>query len=199
LSTADGGAIALNDPSKADHLRSLRMSGLAAHAWSRFIKPSAAFDFGVSELGYKMNFTDLQAAIGRVQLRRFGEMENKRLALAKHYKQRLNELDIDIPFQRGVLDENHARHLLVALFDPAQTGILRDDLLLALRSRNIGASIHYKPLHYQPLYATGGIAPLPCTDSLAEKIMTLPISAKMTLSDVDYVVENLADLLNQTK
>lgn len=199
LSTADGGAIALFDPHKAERLRSLRMSGMDSNAWSRYTKPSTAFVAGVGELGYKMNFTDLQAAIGRVQLSRFEQMAKTRLDIAKHYKKRLKALDVQIPFQSGAFDDSHARHLLVAQFDPARMGMQRDELLLALRARNIGASIHYRPLHGQPLYTARGISQLPVTESLAEKIMTLPISAKMTMNDVDYVVENLVDLLNQTK
>lgn len=199
LSTADGGAIALFDPHKAERLRSLRMSGMDSNAWSRYTKPSTAFVAGVAELGYKMNFTDLQAAIGRVQLSRFEQMAKTRLDIAKHYKKRLEDLGVQIPFQSGAFDDSHARHLLVAQFDPAKTGMQRDELLLALRARNIGASIHYRPLHGQPLYTARGISQLPVTESLAEKIMTLPISAKMTMNDVDYVVDNLVDLLSQTK
>lgn len=199
LSTADGGAIALFDPHKAERLRSLRMSGMDSNAWSRYTKPSTAFVAGVAELGYKMNFTDLQAAIGRVQLSRFEQMAKTRLDIAKHYKKRLEDLGVQIPFQSGAFDDSHARHLLVAQFDPAKTGMQRDELLLALRARNIGASIHYRPLHGQPLYAAHGISQLPATEALAERIMTLPISAKMTVVDVDYVVENLVELLNHTK
>jgi len=199
LSTADGGAIALSDPHKAERLKSLRMSGMDSNAWSRYTKPSTAFVGGVTELGYKMNFTDLQAAIGRVQLRRLDEMAVTRQQVADHYKKRLNELGVQIPFQTGAFDERHARHLLVAQFDPAKTGLQRDALLLALRAVNIGASIHYRPLHSQPLYAQHGVCALPTTEALAERIMTLPISAKMTLADVDYVAEQLAYLLNQSR
>ena len=199
ISTADGGAIALFDPQKADRLRSLRMSGMDSNAWSRYTSPSTAFVAGVSELGYKMNFTDLQAAIGRVQLRRFGEMANTRLGIARHYRKRLDESGVRISFQRGVFEESHARHLLVASFDPANTGMPRDDLLLALRAGNIGASIHYRPLHSQPLYMAHGISSLPVTESLADRIMTLPISARMSLADVEYVVGYLVAQLRQTK
>lgn len=199
LSTADGGAIALFDARKAERLRSLRMSGMDSHAYSRYTKPSTAFVAGVAELGYKMNFTDLQAAIGRVQLRRLDEMAFTRKQIADHYKKRLDSLGIMIPFQTGAFDDSHARHLLVAQFDLEKTGIQRDALLLALRAMNIGASIHYRPLHGQPLYAQHGVCALPITEALAEKIMTFPISAKMTLADVDYVVEQLAYLLNQSK
>jgi dTDP-4-amino-4,6-dideoxygalactose transaminase len=197
LSTADGGAIALFDTDKANRLRSLRMSGMESNAWSRYIKPSTAFALGVVELGYKMNFTDLQAAIGRVQLKRFHEMAEKRKRIAARYRKRLTDIGLSVPFQSQGFDERHARHLLVGRFDPKRTGMERDKLLLMLRAQNIGASIHYRPLHIQPLYSHNGSTSLPATESLAETIMTLPISAHMTCDDVDYVVDHLADLIQK--
>lgn len=190
LSTADGGAIALDDPELAERLRRLRMLGMESHAWSRYIDPKTPAAAGIAELGYKMNFTDLQAAIGRVQLARQGEMSARRRALAQRYRERLPGL----PFQQGAFDPGHARHLLVAQFAPG-SGRDRDALLLALRARNIGASIHYPPLHHMPLYAAQGPADLPVTDWLAKRIMTLPIGAHMTFADVDEVCDHLLELL----
>lgn len=197
LSTAEGGAIALFDAAKAERLRSLRMSGLASNAWSRYIKPSTAIATGVEELGYKMNFTDLQAAIGRVQLRRLDEMASKRKRIALHYQDWFTELKLDVPFQAMSFDESHARHLLVGRFDPDKVGMKRDDLLLALRDVNIGASIHYRPLHTLSMYSRYLGDPLPVTDTLAGQIMTLPISAAMTDSDVEYVCGHLAHILKE--
>lgn len=198
LSTADGGAIALTDAGKAEHLRSLRMSGMASNAWSRYIKPSSTTMGGLSELGYKMNFTDLQAAIGRVQLARFDTMATHRWDVAKRYRERFAQLGDRIEFQQGAFAEKHARHLLVGRFDPAVTGMSRDELLKALRQRNIGASIHYAPLHCMPLYASCR-AGVPVTEQLAGQIMTLPISARMTPGDVDYVMGHIEELLEQNK
>jgi perosamine synthetase len=195
LSTADGGAIALFDKGKADRLRSLRMSGVNSHAWSRYIKPSASAVATVSELGYKMNYTDLQAAIGRVQLRRLHDMSLVRYQITQYYKDRLDDVGLDIPFQSQVFDRSHARHLLVGCFDSSKMGISRDELFAALRGQNIGASIHYQPLHHQSLYYDKSAGKLPVTDLLAEQIITLPISAKMTYEDVDFVVDNLATII----
>ena len=199
LSTADGGAIALFDNHKADRIRSLRMSGMDSNAWSRYIKPNTAFVAGVTELGYKMNLTDLQSAIGRVQLSRIDEMGDTRKKIAEHYKKRLSELGVLVQFQAGVFEDSHARHLLVGLFDPIETGIKRDHLLLALRELNIGASIHYRALHLQPLYSHYDGYALSTTEALVDKIMTLPIGAKMTMNDVEYVTEKLVYLLNKSK
>ena len=197
LSTGDGGAIALFDAKKAERLRSLRMSGMSSNAWTRYIHPASALTAEIAELGYKANFTDLQAAIGRIQLHRLAEMAAVRCQIARRYRIGLAAKGLVIPFQSGAFSEDHARHLLVGLFDAAATRITRDDLLVALRGRNIGASIHYKPLHKMKFYA--GYAPLqlPVTDAISDRIMTLPIGPRMALEDVDYVVDSIAEIVRK--
>lgn len=193
LSTGEGGAVAVFDDAIAARLRSLRQNGLSADAWKRYSHPQTALVPGLVELGYKMNFIDLQAVIGRVQLRRQGEFAALRLALASRYGERLE--GSAVKFQSGSLHPDHARHLLVVVLPVERMSRTRDQLVLALRERNIGASIHYAPLHAMPLYDPSMQAPLKDTEYLASRIMTLPIGASMTLEDVDYVAEHLIELL----
>lgn len=198
LSTGEGGAIALGDGTIAERLRSLRQHGLAADAWKRYIQPQTAVGLQMSEVGYKMNYTDLQAAIGRVQLRRQGAFAAHRHALASRYAARLADAPVPIQLQEGALDPAHARHLLVATLPIEHMALSRNELLLALRRRNIGASVHYPPLHAMPAYQAQGCASLPHTEWLAGRIMTLPISASMTLQDADEVTDTFIDLLSDT-
>jgi len=195
LSTADGGAVALVDPDQALRLCSLRQHGLAADAWQRFITPRAALVAGIAELGYKMNYTDLQAAIGRVQLRRQGEFAAVRLAIARHYAAALPAIHPGIGMQRDLCGPGHARHLFQIRLPVERLVRSRDEILLTMRTRGIGASIHYTPLHLMPLYADPGAPALPATEDLARRIMTLPISASMTITDADRVLERLAELV----
>lgn len=197
LATAEGGAIALNNAKTADRLRSLSQHALPVNAWKRFTHAKTVFLSGdLSELGFKMNFTDLQAAIARVQLRRQLEFARRRLQIARHYLRRLRALQPRLSFQAGITAAGHARHLFVILLPPKHPGLpLRDDLLQALRLRNIGATIHYAPLHYMPLYRHNRRVLLPATERVYGGIMTLPISASMTLKEVDYVCDHLVQLL----
>jgi len=86
ISTADGGAIALFSAGKAARLRSLRTNGIYSNAGTRHFDPSTDFTAEAAELGYKMNYTDLQAAIGRVQLKRLDAMADTRLLIAHRYR-----------------------------------------------------------------------------------------------------------------
>ncbi|MBX9848428.1 MAG: DegT/DnrJ/EryC1/StrS family aminotransferase [Rhodocyclaceae bacterium] len=199
LATGEGGAIALGDPTLANRLRSLRMHGMDSSAWSRYVKPSTIGPGVIAELGFKMNYSDLQAAIGRVQLQRFPEMQAHRQALAERYQQRLQAELPWLKMQEGCFTPMHAKHLLVGRFDPEKTGMQRDDLLKALRLRNVGASIHYAPLHNMPLYAEYKPPVLPVTERLAPQILTLPIGAKLEVADVDYVCEQLLEILKEVR
>ena len=192
LSTGEGGAIALFDEELTDRLKSLRQHGMPINAWKRFNHPKAMIQAELTELGYKMNYTDLQACLGRVQLKRQSEFYQIRLGTARYYYEHLKISHPLLKFQQNILDPYHARHLFLMQLP---NFLSRDNLLLELRTRNIGASIHYPPLHKMPLYAKTKLVTLPNTETLCSQILTLPISAKMMIADAAYVLEQLQDLL----
>jgi perosamine synthetase len=197
LSTGEGGAIALFDDEKAERLKRLRQSGLSADAWKRYSQPLTTLTPGLVELGYKMNYTDLQAVIGRVQLRRQPEFHRHRLAIARRYHESLQRQVPALRFQHQVLDEGHARHLVVVALPLQHTAMTRDEFILELRARNIGASIHYAPLHSMPLYNPETQPALPGTEWLSQRNVTLPISTSMSVEDADYVVRHVVDVLQE--
>lgn len=197
LSTAEGGAIALGNEELAERLCSLRQHGLSSDAWKRYIEPTKMIVPGVASLGYKANYTDLQACIGRVQLRRQAEFQRTRVDIARRYRDRLADSGVGVAFQTGAFDEWHARHLFVVRLPTDRLRHSRNEILLALRERNIGASVHYAPLHKMPLYARFA-RDLPITELLADQIMTLPIGAAMTSADVDYVADHFQDVIRSS-
>jgi dTDP-4-amino-4,6-dideoxygalactose transaminase len=197
LSTGEGGAIAVTDGQMYSHLQSLSRQGLSTDAWKRFTHPQSALVPGIAELGYKMNFMDLLACIGRVQLRRQPEFHVIRQIIAEHYLERLSELEIKLGYQVGLRKVSHARHLFVVTLPIEQLKCSRNDIILALRAQNVGASIHYAPLHTMPFFAQAPRTDMINTNFLSERIMTLPISASMTVEDADYVIEQLHQVLTK--
>lgn len=193
LSTGDGGAVVVNDPRLADRIRLGGGQGLQSDAWKRYTHPMAALTPGIEELGYKMNFTDLQASIARVQLRRQVEFQARRRRVAQTYLARL--AGHGIRFQAGLDAEAHARHLFVVRLPLARMRVGRNEVLLQLRARNIGASIHYAPLHTLPLYRPFARVPLPQADELMHDIMTLPIGPRVGEQDAEEVASHLLDLI----
>lgn len=197
LSTGEGGAIASNSAPVAERLRSLRQNGLSSDAWKRFTDPMAALTPVIIEVGYKMNYTDLQASIGRVQLARLPEMSRRRRTIAEYYRRRIGELGLPCEMQQDVCTPPHARHLFVIALGLEHLNISRNEFLLALRNRNIGASVHYSPLHRMPVYRREGAAALPDTDWLCDRIITLPISATMKESDAEDVVQAMSEVIEE--
>lgn len=193
LSTGEGGAVALGNAAAAERIQSLRQHALPLDAWKRFTNPRTMLQSNqLTELGYKMNYTDLQACIGRVQLRRQNEFARIRHGIAARYCERLSRMQPQIGFQRECTAARHALHLFIAILPLEEMTLSREEVILGMRTRNIGATIHYAPLHTMPLY-TGGAAPeaLPVTDTITKKCVTLPISASMTLEDAEDVLDSL--------
>ncbi len=193
LSTGEGGAVTLVDAEAAEQIRSLRQHGLAVDAWKRFTHPGVLLDANLTQLGYKANYTDLQAAIGRVQLSRQEEFRRTRLEAAEIYRDGLRGLPVTL--QRQVTDPGHSRHLFIVILDD-EARPTRDELLVALRRRNIGATIHYEPLHLMPLYeGDGAPVSLPHTERVAANILTLPIGASVSADDARDVVAAMQAIL----
>ena len=196
LSAGEGGAIALFDRSEAEHLRKLRLHALQTDAWKRFTSKQV-FEIGLEELGYKMNWTDLQASIARVQLRRQEEFHVTRQAIVQRYREALPAILPGITWQVGFDGQGrHAAHLFVVKLPLEHMPLTRNELLLRMREQNVGASVHYAPLHTMPLYTRERPqAALPTIEWLAPRILTLPISASMGAEDVEDVLRALRTAL----
>jgi perosamine synthetase len=198
LSTGEGGAIVCYSERIANWLRSLRQHSLPVDAWQRFSHAkSILLAPPLEDLGYKMNYTDLQAAIGRVQLRRQAEFSARRKAIAEFYCRELAALAVTIDFQKDCLHDDHSRHLFVVGLPIEQMTVSRYEFISKLRARNIGATVHYTPLHTMPLYQHDASIKLSNTDYLTERILTLPISASMSLDDARYVTEHFSHVLKE--
>lgn len=193
LSTGDGGAIALFNKDDNEKLKSLRQHAMSANAWNRFVNPKSILYSKIENLGYKMNFTDLQATIGRVQLKRQPEFKKIRADIAGHYYKELSELSPELKFQKNIIDHKHSKHLFTVILPVRKIKISRDEFVIKLREQNIGASIHYYPLHFMPLYKYNGDK-LVNTEKIAKSILTLPISASMTMDDCFYVTNKFMKL-----
>jgi len=164
----DGGAIVTADDEIAGRCRQLRDHG-------RLNKDVHA------EVGFNLRFNDIQAAIGRVLLRRLDAMNDHRRALAARYTAALAGLPLGLPMERP--GARHVYHLYVVRTSR------RTELAAFLKSRGIQTGIHYPvPTHRQPAVERFAGPALPQTERLVDEILTLPISAGHTDAEIDIVV-----------
>jgi perosamine synthetase len=198
LSTGEGGAICLDDDVLADNLKSLRQHGMPVNAWKRFTNPKAMIYSQLEQLGYKMNYIDLHACIGRVQLKRFEELQQTRQRIAESYLTHLGLLLPVLHFQSNLASSDHAKHLFVVRLPVDELSLNRDSFLLAMREYNIGASIHYMPLHMMDFYKKYNSAQkLPVSERIFSQIITLPISASMCDQDINDVINSIKMIYNE--
>jgi dTDP-4-amino-4,6-dideoxygalactose transaminase len=187
ITTGEGGMVTTDDAELAERLHILRLHGLSRDAWERFRSKRVVFSDAVA-LGFKYNLTDLQAAMGLVQLRKLDQFMAVRLELATGYDEELADIPgLEAQPRPWTATERHAHHLYVVQVDRDEFGVGRDDLLAALRAENIGAGIHYRALHTHPYYRDAlGLEPadLPVATALSERVLSLPLSAAMTRDDV---------------
>ena len=163
----DGGLLVTNDDAVAARCRQLRDHG-------RLNKDVHA------EVGFNLRFNDIQAAVGRVLLRRLDAMNDQRRRLAARYAAGLAGLELRLPTERP--GARHVYHLYVVATPR------RDALALYLKERGIATGIHYPvACHRQPAVAHLEAPDLPVTDQVVRQILTLPISAGHTEAEADEV------------
>ncbi len=163
----DGGIVVTDDDEITARCRRLRDHG-------RLNKDVHA------ELGFNLRFNDVQAAVGRVLLRRLDAMNDRRRALAARYAQALASLPIELP--REAPWARHVYHLYVIRTSQ------RTALAQFLKDRGIQTGVHYPvPCHRQPVVERLAPPPLPRTERLVDEILTLPISAGHTDAEIDEV------------
>jgi dTDP-4-amino-4,6-dideoxygalactose transaminase len=164
----DGGAIVTDDDEIAARCRRLRDHG-------RLNKDVH------SEIGFNLRFNDIQAAVGRVLLRRLDAMNDRRRALAARYDRGLAGLSLELPTERP--RGRHVYHLYVVRTPR------RRELAAYLKERGIQSGVHYPvATHQQPAVERFMPPALPVTERLVDEILTLPISAGHTDAEIDTVV-----------
>jgi dTDP-4-amino-4,6-dideoxygalactose transaminase len=134
-----------------------------------------------TEIGFNLRFNEIQAAVGRVLLRRLDAMNDRRRALAARYARGLRDLPLVLPTEAP--SAFHIYHLYVIRTRE------RDALAQFLKERGLATGIHYPvPSHRQPAVEPLNPPALPRTEQIVKEILTLPISAGHTDDEIDEVI-----------
>lgn len=190
LTTGEGGMLTTSEAEWADRARRLRehaMSVSAADRHRSVLPPAEVYD----EVGFNYRMTDLQAAVGIVQLGRLDEIVARRRELADRYRAALH----GAPGLRCVEDPefgtSNVQTFWVEVTPEHPLG--RDGVLATLAGAEISARRGIMAAHRQPAYAGVEHAPLPVTDRLTDQTLILPLYHEMTPGDQDRVIAALRD------
>jgi perosamine synthetase len=185
LTTGEGGMIITPDAELAARLRRLREHGMDVSAADRHASRQPVIEHYM-EVGFNYRMTDIQAAIGLVQLAKLPRLIARRRALAERYR----ELLAGIPGLTMIRDPDHGTTNYQAfwLLLPDTFPVGRDELLRRLADAGVSARRGIMAAHTEPAYADWPRPPLPVTERLSSSSLILPLFHEMTDSDQELIV-----------
>jgi dTDP-4-amino-4,6-dideoxygalactose transaminase len=190
LTTGEGGMLTTDNPQWADRARRLREHSMDVSAAERHTSVLPVQEH-YPEIGFNYRMTDLQAAIGLVQLRKLPEMVRRRRALAADYRSVLST----IPGLRYVADPDYGTSNVQSFWVEVLPDfpLNREELLGWLAADGISARRGIMASHRQAAYAghSGLVAPLPLTERLTDHTLILPIFHTMTEEERRRVTSSL--------
>lgn len=202
LTTAEGGAITYNNNSfhgKDDLYREFKYTSLHGQTKDAFSKMQAgAWEYDIVTDGFKCNMTDIMAAIGRVQLRRYNEMVSKRAEAHKVYSTILGAKEwAMLPFEKD--DELETNYHLYTLRLKDFTEEQRNRVIKKMGEKDIATNVHFRPLPMFTLYRNLGYKVEDYPNAHAQYVneITLPLYSKLSVDDAEYVAKELIECVER--
>jgi perosamine synthetase len=203
VTTGEGGAILTDDDALATRLRRFRTHGIERDPARLEQQPSPGpWYHEMQELGHNLRLTDIQAALGRSQLRKLDLFVARRQALARRYDAELAALPEVTPLAT-LPDRESSYHLYVVRVPFARLGLTRALVMQRLRERGVGTQVHYIPVYRHPYHQRQLAAAgkphrpeaFPAAEAYYAEALSLPLFPAMADSDVTRVVEALRGAL----
>ena len=199
LTTAEGGAatwnpaLGLDDEAIYKQYMLLSLHGQNKDALAK-TKPGA-WEYDIVAPLYKCNMTDIMAAIGLVQLRRYPELLEKRYALVRLYNELLKDCGVEMASHFRE-DEVSSCHLYLTRLT-GKTMARRNEIIEKMAEQGVATNVHYKPLPLLTAYKDLGFASKDYPNACAqfENEITLPLYSTLTEEDVRYVCKTLKECL----
>jgi dTDP-4-amino-4,6-dideoxygalactose transaminase len=194
LVTGEGGMVATHNKELAERVRKMRSHGMEMLSWDKYRGHLSSYD--IDTLGYNYRTTEIQSALGLVQLKKLDRNNKKRKRLVEIYRKELQEGEgISIPFSK--FKGNPSYHLFPILLAPS---IDRNKVMERLKDFGIQTSIHYPPVHLFSLYQKRfgykkGM--LPNTEEVSRREVTLPLHPRMNEKDVRWIAKKVKEAIKE--
>jgi dTDP-4-amino-4,6-dideoxygalactose transaminase len=185
LTTGEGGMVITSDGSIATRIRRLREHGMDVSAADRHLSQQPVIEH-YAEVGFNYRMTDIQAAVGLVQLRKLDELVARRRELAQRYRHLLS----DIPKLRMIEDPPYGttNYQSFWILLPEDSPVSRDEVLLRLARAGVSARRGIMAAHLEPAYQGHPSQMLPATERLTRHSLILPLFHDMTDAQHDVVI-----------
>ncbi len=197
LTTAEGGALVWNEIAGIDSeklYKQLMLFSLHGQSKDALAKTQlGAWEYDIVAPYYKCNMTDIMAAVGLGQLKRYPGLLARRKEIIGQYDKGLSELPVTVLQHYGE-DFTSSGHLYLMRV----TGKNRqecNDIIIRMAEKGVAANVHYKPLPMLTAYKNMGydIKDFPNAYAMFENEITLPLHTRLTDEEVAYVIDTLRD------
>lgn len=198
FTTAEGGALTWRSADGIDNERLYKeFQLLSLHGQSKDALAKTqlgAWEYDIVSPAYKCNMTDIMAAIGLVQMKRYPTLLQRRRQLIEWYDNSLKGHDVQVLDHYGNGHESSGHLYLVRLLGRDAT--YRNNVITEMAKREIACNVHYKPLPMMTAYKALGfdIADYPNAYAMFSNVVTLPLHTKLTDEQVEYLLQNFIDI-----
>lgn len=205
ITTGEGGILTLNDDNAAERAKKMRLHGIDKDAWKRY-SGSGSWKYDVTDLGYKYNPTDISSAIGVEQLKKSDIMTELRKRAVAKYNSLLS--DCEYVEKYPVKDDRLSSYYIYPVkIRIDRLKVSRDYIADEMNKRGITVSVHFIPLYrftyYSQLEAASGNVirydDYPGSEYVYERGITLPLFPSITDDEIEYVAENLINIILENR
>lgn len=201
FTTAEGGALTWNsfedidDDALYQEFMLLSLHGQSKDALAK--NKIGAWEYDILSTAYKCNMTDIMAAMGLVQMKRYPGMLEKRRKIISAYDGAFKPMGMKVMHHFDETNESSGHLYLLRV--PGIDERKRNEIIVKIAERGIATNVHYKPLPMMTAYKNMGfdIKNYPNAYKQYENEITLPLYSLLTDEDVNYIIENVVDVLKE--
>ena len=190
ITSGEGGCIVTEEEDILKKVKDSRLLGVENDTDSRY-RGERTWDFNVTYQGWRYHMSNVMAAIGLEQLKRFLEFAKIRQDLAKKYDFLFRDVEGIQPLQRDY--DTVVPHIHVVRIPGMKN---RNELREKMLGKGIQVGYHYQPNHWLTRHPNEFDAPLPVTDRIFPELLTLPLHPDVSDTDVEYVASELINLVS---
>ena len=191
FTSGEGGCVVTNDKDVLQKVTDARLLGVEKDTDRRF-KGERSWSFDAKAQGWRFHLSNIMAAIGIEQLKRFSEFSEKRRKLAKQYDQLFENHPLIQPIPHDY--NTVVPHIYTVKICGMSN---RESIKKKMLSKGIQVGFHYQPNHWLSFYQDAQQTPLPVTDALFPELLTLPLHPEIAKVDVEYIASVLINILTE--
>ena len=189
ITTGEGGMITTNNEQLCQRMTKMRLHGMNRDAWDRYTSTKASWEYDIIAPGFKSNMPDILGAIGRVQLRKADEFDEKRKTHVAKYNEAFSKLDfIKLPPD----SKGNSFHLYLMRLNLEKLKCDRNQFAKELQNLGVGISMHFIPIfhftYWKELYPDFTKENFPECEKKYLETISLPLWPDMTSEMTDYVI-----------